>query len=80
MMGKTAYIFPGQGSQAVEMGKDLYEASPAARAVFQQADEILGYSISELCFEGPEEDLKPTAYALPVWRLSGKRNGKQESS
>lgn len=65
-MGKTAYIFPGQGSQAVEMGKDLYEASPAARAVFQQADEILGYSISELCFEGPEEDLKATVNAQPA--------------
>ena len=52
-----AFIFPGQGSQAVGMGKALAEASPAARAVFQEVDDALGQHLSRLMFEGPPEDL-----------------------
>ena len=54
---KTAYIFSGQGAQTVGMGKDLYENSPAAKAVFDKADEILGWSVSDVCFNGPAEKL-----------------------
>ncbi|HEX7959581.1 MAG TPA: acyltransferase domain-containing protein, partial [Terriglobales bacterium] len=50
-----AFLFPGQGSQAVGMGQDLYNKFPVARRTFEEADAALGYSISELCFEGPEE-------------------------
>ncbi|MFB3126025.1 MAG: ACP S-malonyltransferase [Candidatus Acidiferrales bacterium] len=60
-MGKLAFIFPGQGSQRAGMGKELAEQFPAARAVFDQADQALGFPLSKLCFEGPEEDLKLTA-------------------
>lgn len=65
-MPKTAIIFPGQGSQYVGMGKDLYENSSAAREVFQQADEILGFSLSKICFEGPEEELRQTKNTQPA--------------
>ena len=63
---KTSFVFPGQGSQFVGMGRDLYASSPAARAVFDEADKVLGYSLSKLCFEGPEEKLNDTEYAQPA--------------
>ena len=65
-MGKLAFIFPGQGSQRAGMGKELAEQFPAARAVFDQADQALGFPLSTLCFEGPEEDLKLTANTQPA--------------
>jgi [acyl-carrier-protein] S-malonyltransferase len=64
--GAQAWVFPGQGSQQVGMGLDLYEAFPAARSVFQEADEALGLSLSRLCFEGPEDTLRHTINAQPA--------------
>src|SRR5919202_650892 len=61
-----ALVFPGQGSQYVGMGKALYEASAAARRVFHQADEALGFNLSQLCFEGPAEELEDTINAQPA--------------
>ncbi|MBK7393082.1 MAG: ACP S-malonyltransferase [Chloracidobacterium sp.] len=65
-MSKTAYIFPGQGSQAVGMGKDLFDNFAAAREVFEAADEALGFSLSEMCFSGDEADLQLTANTQPA--------------
>jgi [acyl-carrier-protein] S-malonyltransferase len=61
-----AYIFPGQGSQYAGMGKDLAENFPAAREVFEQADDALGFSLSRLCFEGPAEQLQLTENTQPA--------------
>lgn len=63
---RIAFVFPGQGSQYVGMGKSLYEVSAAARRIFHQADEILGFSLSSLCFHGPAEDLGDTVNAQPA--------------
>jgi [acyl-carrier-protein] S-malonyltransferase len=65
-MQKLAFIFPGQGSQAVGMGKDLAEKFPIAKQTFEEADEALGYKISDLCFNGPEEKLKLTEITQPA--------------
>jgi [acyl-carrier-protein] S-malonyltransferase len=61
-----ALLFPGQGSQAVGMGKDLAEKYPVARRTFEEADDALGYKISQLCFEGPEEQLRLTEMTQPA--------------
>ena len=65
-MQKLAFIFPGQGSQSVGMGKDLVDNFPVARATFEEADAALGYNISDLCFNGPEEKLKLTEITQPA--------------
>jgi [acyl-carrier-protein] S-malonyltransferase len=65
-MGKVAFVFPGQASQYPGMGKELAEEYPAARAVFDEADQALGFSISKMCFAGSEEDLKLTANTQPA--------------
>ena len=73
---KIALLFPGQGSQSVGMGRALYDSVPAAKAVFDEADEVLGFPLSKLIFEGPEEELKLTENTQPailtmsiaVWR------------
>ncbi len=65
-MSKTAFLFPGQGSQFAGMGKALAETFPAARAVFEEADSALGFPLSRLCWEGPEEDLKLTENTQPA--------------
>src|SRR2546430_17365230 len=65
-MGKVAFVFPGQASQYPGMGKELAEKYPAAKAVFGEADKTLGFSISKMCFEGTEEDLKLTANTQPA--------------
>ena len=66
MERKIAFVFPGQGSQTVGMGKDLMERYPVARKTFEEADEALGFSISKMCFEGPEADLRLTFNTQPA--------------
>jgi [acyl-carrier-protein] S-malonyltransferase len=78
-MDKRAAIFPGQGSQQVGMGKDLCEGFDLARETFDEANEILGFDLKTICFEGPEEKLKQTMYTQPAivthsvaaWRVLG---------
>src|SRR6201993_4242732 len=65
-MGKVAFVFPGQASQYPGMGKELAAKYPAARAVFEEADKALGFSISKICFEGTEDELKLTANTQPA--------------
>jgi [acyl-carrier-protein] S-malonyltransferase len=65
-MGKVAFVFPGQASQYPGMGKELAEKYPVARAVFDEADKAVGISVSKLCFEGSEDDLKLTANTQPA--------------
>jgi len=61
-----AFLFPGQGSQAIGMGKELAEKYPIARQTFEEADEALGYRLSQLCFDGPEENLRLTEITQPA--------------
>jgi len=63
---KAAYVFPGQASQKVGMGRDLYDNFDSAKAVFDQADATLGFSLSRLCFEGPEDELHQTINTQPA--------------
>jgi [acyl-carrier-protein] S-malonyltransferase len=63
---KTAFLFPGQGSQFAGMGKSLTQSFPSARAIFEEADRVLGFPLSGLCFEGPEEALKLTENTQPA--------------
>jgi [acyl-carrier-protein] S-malonyltransferase len=65
-MNKIGFVFPGQGSQFVGMGRDIYESSEAGRRVFEEADRVLGFALSEICFEGPAEKLNDTQYAQPA--------------
>src|SRR5208282_6083921 len=61
-----ALLFPGQGSQSIGMGKDLFEKYPIARQSFEEADDALGYKLSQLCFEGLEDQLRPTEITQPA--------------
>lgn len=65
-MGKIAFLFPGQGSQEVGMGKDFYQQEASARRIMDEADQVLGFSLTGLCFEGPEEELKLTINTQPA--------------
>lgn len=65
-MSKTAFVFPGQGAQAVGMGKDAYDAFDRARSIFAQANEALGFDLATLIFEGPDNELKQTANTQPA--------------
>src|SRR5207245_10213865 len=66
MSTQVAFLFPGQGSQSVGMGADVFTTSTAARQVFETVDEALGFPLSSLCFQGPEDKLRETINAQPA--------------
>jgi [acyl-carrier-protein] S-malonyltransferase len=66
VVSKIAFLFPGQGAQKVGMGRQLAETLPSARAMYDQASEVLGYDLARLCFEGPDEKLDSTVYSQPA--------------
>src|SRR5260370_9321944 len=66
IQSKTAFLFPGQGSQVPGMGREFAESNASARAVFEEADRALGFPLSKLCFEGPAEELQLTANTQPA--------------
>ena len=78
-MPETAILFAGQGAQSVGMGKDIADASPAAAEVFDRANEVVGYDLRSICFEGPAEELARTdvqqpaifATSVAIWRALG---------
>lgn len=70
-MSKIAFLFPGQGAQTVGMGRELAEKMPSVRQLFDEAGEILGYDLSEICFQGPTEKLDSTAYSQPALFVCG---------
>ncbi|MDQ1913252.1 ACP S-malonyltransferase [Paenibacillus sp. GD4] len=83
-MGKIAFVFPGQGAQSVGMGKDIYTSDAAAKRIFDAADVALGFELSRIIFEGPEEELKQTYHTQPALLTTSiaylelfKRNGIQ---
>ena len=63
---KKAFVFPGQGAQFVGMGKDMYESSAVAKQLFEQANEILGFRITDVMFSGTDEDLRQTKVTQPA--------------
>src|SRR5689334_14170494 len=66
MQNKTYILCPGQGAQAIGMGKDFYDASAAAKDVFDRANKVIGFDLASICFNGPEERLNQTDIAQPA--------------